>query len=136
MAKTERVQELPFLIRALWFFFIGWHMTLVWIGVAWLVNLTLIGLPLGVWMIERVPQLLTLKSTGGSYTYHKSGDVVYQNEPQIFFLFRIFYFIVFGWWVSLIWAIVAYLLCLSVIGLPFGVIMLNQLPFVTSLHRQ
>lgn len=136
MAKTERVRELPFLIRAVWFFLVGWHMTLVWVGVAWIVNLTIIGLPLGVWMIERVPQLLTLKSTGGSYNYQKDGGVVYRSQPQLFFLFRILYFIVFGWWVSLLWAIVAYLLCLSVIGLPFGVIMLNQLPFVTSLHRQ
>jgi hypothetical protein len=40
-----------------------------------------------------------------------------------------------GWWLSLIWAGVAWLLCATIIGLPFGVLMLNALPAVTTLHR-
>ena len=59
----------------------------------------------------------------------------YQGKPQVFFLTRLFYFLLIGWWFSLIWSLLAWLLCLSIIGLPFGVLMFNRLPGVTTLMR-
>jgi uncharacterized membrane protein YccF (DUF307 family) len=129
----------PFILRVLWFFLIGWHVTLYWIVVAWVLNLTIIGMPLGLWMLNRVPLALTLRSPRG-YTVAQvsAGQIVewrYQNKPQIFFLIRLFYFLLIGWWFSLIWSLLAWLLCLSIIGLPFGVLMFNRLPGVTTLMR-
>lgn len=133
---TEQpVREFPFLLRALWFFLIGWELALVWIAIAWLLNITIVLLPIGVWMLDRVPQVLTLKAQGGSYLTDKAGELHYEPQKQIFFLFRALYFLVIGWWASLLWALVGYLLCLTIIGLPVGVLMLNRLPFVTTLHR-
>jgi uncharacterized membrane protein YccF (DUF307 family) len=45
------------------------------------------------------------------------------------------YFVVVGWWLSLFWMIAAYLLMLTIVGIPIGMMMVNRLPFVFSLHR-
>jgi len=44
--------------------------------------------------------------------------------------------VLIGWWFSLIWSLVGWLLCVTIIGLPLGVLMLNRLPNVTTLMRQ
>ncbi len=132
---AQPVRQLPFLIRVIWFFALGWELAAVWIITAWLLNLTIIGLPIGVWMLDRVPQVLTLQSMPGSYRVdHKTGERHYESRAQANFLLRALYFVLFGWWLSLLWAILAYLFCLTVIGLPLGVLMLNRLPFVTTLR--
>lgn len=132
--KVERVNELPFLIRAIWFFLFGWELTAGWILVAWVLNVTIIGLPLGVWMLDRVPQVLTLKARPGAYVSEADGRKTFIKVKQPPFIIRALYFIVFGWWFSLIWAMLGWLLCLTIIGLPLGVIMLNTLPAVTTLQ--
>ena len=57
---------MPLLLRILYFFLFGWWATGVWINVAWFLNATIIGLPLGLWMLNRVPQVLTLRPTSDS----------------------------------------------------------------------
>ena len=132
----QPTQQLPFILRVLWFFLLGWELTGVWILVAWALNVTIIGLPLGLWMLDRVPQVLTLKSRPGGYVVNmKNGRSRYQTVPNPPFLIRVFYFVVIGWWFSLFWAALGWVLCASIIGLPIGVLMLNKLPTVTTLHR-
>ncbi|MFZ0545218.1 MAG: YccF domain-containing protein [Candidatus Promineifilaceae bacterium] len=130
------VREVPFLIRVLWFFFVGWELTGVWILIAWVLNATIIGLPLGLWMIDRVPQVLTLKSRSGTWLVNKkNGFAQFLPKRQPSIVVRAIYFVLFGWWFSLLWAGLAWALCATVIGLPFGVMMLNMLPTVTTLHQ-
>jgi uncharacterized membrane protein YccF (DUF307 family) len=137
LTKERRaVREIPFLLRVIWFFVLGWELTGIWILVAWALNLTIIGLPLGLWMINRVPQVLTLKARRGAWEVDlKSGRARYISLRQPNPLVRALYFLVVGWWLSLLWAIVAWLLCLTIIGLPLGVLMLHALPAVTTLQR-
>lgn len=141
MAMTSAVRReanVPFLIRVLWFFLIGWHVTLYWIVAAWLLNLTVIGLPLGVWMLNRVPLVLTLRMPASYQVIElRDGRLVAWREtvPQHGWLLRLLYFLVIGWWFSLLWALLGWLLCVTVIGLPFGVWMLNRLPAVTTLMK-
>lgn len=141
MAMTTAVRreaDVPFLIRVLWFFLIGWHVTLYWIVAAWLLNLTVIGLPLGVWMLNRVPLVLTLRMPASYHVIElRDGRLVAWREtvPQHGWLLRLLYFLVIGWWFSLLWALLGWLLCVTVIGLPFGVWMLNRLPAVTTLMK-
>jgi len=138
MASARREADVPFLIRVLWFFLIGWHVTLYWIVAAWLLNLTVIGLPLGVWMLNRVPLVLTLRMPTSYYVVEvRNGRLVEWREavPQHGWLLRLIYFLVIGWWFSLLWALLGWLLCVSIIGLPFGVWMLNRLPAVTTLMK-
>ena len=140
-ASLTRVHEdpgVPFLIRVLWFFLIGWHITFWWVLAAWVFNITILGLPVGVWMLDRVPLVLTLRMPRG-YTVSQveDGRIVerYHEAPQHPWPLRLIYFILIGWWLSLIWALVGWLLCVTIIGLPIGVLMLNRLPAVTTLMR-
>lgn len=129
-------REVPFLIRVLWFFIIGWELTGVWILIAWALNITIIGLPLGLWMIDRVPQVLTLKSRSGTWAVDKkSGSFQFLSKRQPSVLIRAAYFVLIGWWFSLLWAALAWALCATIIGLPLGIMMLHALPTVTTLHQ-
>jgi uncharacterized membrane protein YccF (DUF307 family) len=135
--KARRpVNEVPFLIRVLWFFIVGWELTGVWILIAWALNATIIGLPLGLWMIDRVPQVLTLKGRSGTWLVNKKNgfsQFLPKRQPSI--LIRAIYFALFGWWFSLFWAALAWALCATIIGLPIGVMMLHALPTITTLHQ-
>lgn len=130
----EPVRELPFVVRALWFFIVGWELTGIWILVAWALNASILGLPFGLWMIDRVPQVLTLKARKGAFVTDDMGSR-YVGVKQNPFILRALYFIVVGWWFSLLWAALGWLLALSIIGLPLGIVMLNALPAVTTLQR-
>lgn len=132
----QPVRQVPFLLRVIWFFVLGWELTGAWILVAWALNLTIIGLPLGIWMINRVPQVLTLKSRPGAWEIDlKNGKSRFVSAQQPPWLVRALYFLLIGWWLSLLWAGIAWLLCITIIGLPIGVLMLNGLPAVTTLQR-
>jgi len=137
--RTREKGDIPFVLRVLWFIFVGWHVTLYWIVIAWLLNVTIIGLPLGLWMLNRVPQVVTLKPVRGySVSDIQDGRVVSvrsEGVRQHTWLLRGLYFLVIGWWFSLLWSLVAWALCASIIALPFGILMLNRLPAVTTLHR-
>ncbi len=130
----------PFPIRALYFILIGWWLTGLWINVAWALNATVIGLPLGLLMINRVPQVLTLKPVSQRATARvdENGQLVNirtTGVPQHHWLLRLIYFLLIGWWVSFFWANLAWILCVTIIGLPFGIMMFNKLPAVTTLMR-
>lgn len=132
----ENNPETPFLLRVIWFFVFGWELTGIWVLVAWALNASIIGLPLGLWMIDRVPQVLTLKARPGvMVTDMKDGRSEFLPATNTPFLVRAVYFVLFGWWFSLIWALLAWLLCATIIGLPLGVMMLNGLPTVTTLAK-
>jgi uncharacterized membrane protein YccF (DUF307 family) len=136
---TRESPGFPFILRVLWFIFIGWHVTFWWVLAAWVLNLTIIGMPLGLWMLNRVPLVLTLR-TQRTYAVgetREDGAVEWRTQgvPQNPFILRAIYFLLIGWWFSLVWSLLGWLLCVTIIGLPLGVLMLNRLPEVTTLMR-
>jgi uncharacterized membrane protein YccF (DUF307 family) len=132
----QPARQVPFLLRIIWFFVLGWELAGVWILVAWAFNATIIGLPIGIWMIDRVPQVLTLKARSGDWVVDlKNGQSQFKPKDQFSWLIRLPYFILVGWWMSLLWAAFAWLICATIILLPIGVVMLHALPAVTTLQR-
>ena len=132
----QPVGQVPFLLRVVWFFLLGWELAGAWILIAWVFNATFIGLPVGLWMIDRVPQVLTLKSRSGNWVVdQKSGRSQYLPVEQLSWAVRLPYFLLIGWWLSLMWATIAWLFCATIIGLPIGIIMLHSLPAATTLQR-
>lgn len=139
MSRNQTVVQepgVPFLLRVLYFFLFGWWATGVWINVAWFLNVTIVGLPLGLWMLNRVPQVLTLRSQKQLMVAHERGErVVWRTAdlPQHSVLLRLVYFVLIGWWLSLLWSNVAWAISATVIGLPVGIWMFDRLPGVTTL---
>jgi len=115
------------LVRALWFVFVGWWATPIVVNSAWLLNVTVILLPIGIKLINLVPTVLTLGATVAFRTRVGAG----QRSLTV----RAVYFVLVGWWLSLLWANVASFLAITVVGLPVAIWMLNRLPYVTSLYR-
>lgn len=54
-------RELPFLLRAVWFIFLGWHGGFWAFAIGYGLCLTIIGMPLGVYVLHRIPLVMTLK---------------------------------------------------------------------------
>lgn len=122
------MSERSFLTRALWFVFIGWWLTPVLVNVAWLLGLTVVLLPISVNLINLVPTALTLKTPQSTVDPESA-------RGQQNLLVRLVWFVFVGWWASFIWANVANLFAVTIIGLPVAIWMLHRLPFVLSLYR-
>lgn len=123
-------------IRAVWFVFVGWWATGILLTIAYLLNLTIVLIPLGIKAINLVPKALTLKDISSAddvETVQIGGSSSSGNSPSL--IIRGVYFVFIGWWASGIWMTVAYFAALTVIGLPIAVMMFNYLPYVVSLYK-
>jgi uncharacterized membrane protein YccF (DUF307 family) len=122
-----------------WFVFIGSWLSGAAMFLAWALGLTVVGLPLTFYIVNRLPTVLTLRPRRERYLVVQGPDGVnrYERVPtdQTSLLIRIAYFLLVGWWLSGLWMAAAWLLCLSLIGFPLGVMMVNRVPFVITLHR-
>jgi uncharacterized membrane protein YccF (DUF307 family) len=124
------------LVQLLWFVFIGWWAGQIWIALAWLLMLTVIGIPLGVMMMNQVPRVIALRGEPDGVTVTTVGNVTtVTTTPQHNILLRTTYFLLVGWWLSAIWMELAYLICVTIIGLPLGFWMFDKVPALVSLRR-
>ncbi len=119
------------LVQLLWFVVVGWWLGLIWTGVAWLLMNTYIGIPIGVIMLNYVPQVMALR--GQRMLDARSGRRL--ELPQYNFLLRAAYFFLVGWWLSGIWLCIAYILCATIILMPLGFKMFDLTPTVVSLRQ-
>ncbi len=117
------------LVQFLYFVFIGWWLGGLAISLAYLLFLTVIGIPLGVMIINNVPYLMALRRTEPAITYLGS-----QTRQHNFFV-RALWFVFVGWWATSIWLSVAYLLCCTIIGMPVGFLMFDKAPALLTLHQ-
>lgn len=123
------------LLRALYFIFFGLWFSGIWAAIAWVLCVTIIGLPLGLWMLNRLPQVTTLRSQQSDLVVTPTGEMYERSIPQHPFLIRAIYFLLVGWWLSALWLTAAWALCTMIIGLPFGFWMFNRVPAVITLAR-
>ena len=94
-----------------------------------------IGLPLAVMMLNRVPEVITLRGETELLVRSWGGRTVVTEMPQYNLLLRALYFLLVGWWASAVWIETAYALCCTVIGLPLGFWMVDRVPAIVSLGR-
>ncbi|GAC1553788.1 MAG: hypothetical protein NVS2B7_29770 [Herpetosiphon sp.] len=126
-------QEIPLLIRAAWFVVLGWWLGLVWTIFAWLFNLSFILLPLGLWMLNRVPQIMTLQQPNNFpvMMHHAHGGVLQYHRVPMFA--RAIWFFLIGWWASLLWMLTAWALNATILLMPIAFWMFNRVPTITTL---
>ena len=126
------------LIQALWFIFIGWWLGAIAIAIAWFLNITIISLPIGLSILNNIPRILSLQPPRREIqVMHVGGEtrITESSLSQRNFLLRAFYFVFIGWWLSAIWLVVAYILCITVILIPLSLEMFRLTPFMTTLKR-
>lgn len=127
------------LIQILWFAFVGWWLGQAWMIVAWIMMITIIGIPLGVLMLNKLPWIIALRTepVRVRVTKRADGSLVEHDvaKDQANILLRAIYFVFVGWWLSALWMEAAYALCMSVIGLPIGFWMFDVTPAIVSLKR-
>jgi uncharacterized membrane protein YccF (DUF307 family) len=127
------------LLQLLWFAFIGIWLGQAWMVVAWLLMVSVIGLPLGIAMLNMLPKVIALREPTHQVGVVRRADgrmaLVDVDAPQINFILRALYFILIGWWFSALWMELAYLLTATVIGIPFGFWMFDRVPAVLTLRR-
>jgi uncharacterized membrane protein YccF (DUF307 family) len=126
-------------IRALYFLFIGWWAGLIWLNIGYFFVVTIIGLPVGLIMLNRLPLIMTLKPASQSVNINITGNTTNINittgAQQVNFLIRALYFVFVGWWAGLLWSYVAYTLFVLIVTIPVGVIMFNMLPAIITLRK-
>jgi uncharacterized membrane protein YccF (DUF307 family) len=127
------------LVRVIWWLFVGWWASGIAVGVAWVALITIIGIPLGIWIINRLPSILTLRPRTREWSLgqDEQGREVASDRgrPQVAWPIRGLWFVLVGWWASAIWMGLAWLIQLTVIGIPISLLMFNRTPFIASLYR-
>ncbi len=124
-------QETSLLVRIIWFLLIGWWLGEIVISIAWFFMITIIGIPIALWLIDRLPAIITLRPRE-QYRTAEGRDLLTGQYPL---WVRALYFIFIGWWFAFLWLQVAYILMLTIIGIPIAFWMFNQAGLVTTLYR-
>lgn len=127
------------LVRAVWFVLVGWWATGIVSTIAWAAMITIIGLPLGIWLINRIPTVLTLRprtqlvtSWTDAQGYARASVAKIPQQP---WWIRGLWFLVVGWWASALTMAVGLALVVLIVTLPIGLMIYNRVPFVASLYR-
>lgn len=121
------------MIRIIYFLLIGWWVGALAAGIAFVFCATFIGLPIGTMIFNRLPWLITLLPDGDSCPAGYSHRHYREEIPM---LLRIIYFFLIGWEIGLIMLAIGYLLIISIIGAPLGVMVLNYVPLGMTLSRR
>lgn len=137
--------QLPLILRLVWFVLVGWGLGLMMVTGGYLLCLTVVGMPLGIWVLHRVPLVMTLKLDGVRETATGEeiviGNKVYRahrapvEAEQWNFLLRTIWFLAVGWWLTFLWLKVAYILTVLILPLPLAFWMYNRVPVVLTLEQ-
>jgi uncharacterized membrane protein YccF (DUF307 family) len=132
-------QQPPFLLRVIWFLVVGWWASGVAIVVAYALMLTIVLIPLGIWVLHRVPQIQTLRDRTREFETLYSGDGSTQIRQTVIaqrpVLIRAIWFVLVGFWLTAIWLSVAWLLSVLILTLPISIIMIDRAPGILTLQR-
>lgn len=128
-----------FLIRALWFVLVGWWLSFLFITLIALVNLTIIGIPLGLWLANRIPQVVTLKFDRARHTTSIGADgqttTTIADIPQRPFWQRALWYVFIGSWLTIFALYFAWLLSITIIGLPLAFAIFSSVGKLLTLKR-
>jgi uncharacterized membrane protein YccF (DUF307 family) len=133
IVRQERSVNL--ILRIIYFIVFGLWFSAIWASVAWVLCVTIIGLPFGLWMLNRLPQVTTLRPQRNDLVVQADGAIYRADLRQRPFLVRAIWFLLVGWWLSALWLAAAWSLCTVIIGMPLGFWMFNRVPAIITLAR-
>ena len=127
-----------FLVRAIWFIFIGWWLSGLAIAVGYFAALTIVGLPLAFYIFNRIPSITTLRPrTQGVAVETVDGQTIVRASTiaQRPIWVRAIYFVLVGWWLGAVWLGVAWICSVLIVTLPVALLMYNRIGAVMTLLR-
>lgn len=135
---VQRSSGPGFLIRAIWFLLIGWWLSGIVTTIAYILCITIIGMPFGFALFNLLPAVLTLRPRTEVVVTEVRDGVTYvrgATVPQLPMLVRALWFIFVGWWLGAIYSGFAWFLCVIIITLPIGLWLYNRIGAVMTLLR-
>lgn len=118
------------LLQLIWFFFVGWWLGLAAIAFAYVMFLLIITIPIGVLVLNALPELIALRPAARRVTVY--GPV---QTPQLSIFVRSLWFLLVGWWLTAVVLMLGYVLCLTLIGIPLGFVLFDAAPAALTLRR-
>jgi uncharacterized membrane protein YccF (DUF307 family) len=128
----------PFILRAIWFVCFGWWLSGLAIIFSALAFYFILTIPLGIWLLHRVPKIQTLRDRTREFQTHVVGNNVVIREGTISqrpFLQRAVWFVFVGWWLTTIWLVLAWLLSITIVLLPVSIMMIDRAPGLLTLQK-
>lgn len=142
MAQQVTVSEAKspnIIVRFLWFLIIGSWVGYIVFLLASFFEATIIGIPLAVYLFDRLPSIMTLKARRRKLEVYEDNKGRLKSKEirpkQHNLLLRILYFLLIGWWFTGIWIVVALILTPTIIGTPVAFWMVDRIPYVGSLAK-
>ncbi|HEV2074107.1 MAG TPA: hypothetical protein VGR29_10750 [Thermomicrobiales bacterium] len=126
-----------FFVRALWFLAIGWWLSAFFIVAGYVLVASVFLLPMGLWMLNRIPQAQTLRPRTREFTTQFRDNAIAFTEgrkQQIAWYLRLLY-LPAGLVLGAAWLVAAWALSLTVIGLPLSVMMVDRAPAIITLQQ-
>ncbi len=118
--------------RFVYFLAVGWWLGMFTAILAYLLCLSIIGLPFGVILLNRLPTLVFLREPGEPCPAGADHRHYVEELP---FLLRVLWFLVLGWTLGFVAIVAGYLIALTIVGIPVGIYILNRVPLMTTLSR-
>jgi uncharacterized membrane protein YccF (DUF307 family) len=118
------------LLQLLWFVFVGWWLGLFAVVFAYFMFALVITIPLGVLVLNNLPELIALRPAPRLITPYGSVEVQQYN-----ILLRAIWFVLVGWWLTALVLALGYVLCLTIIGMPLGFVLFDIAPAALTLRR-
>ncbi|MDJ0835441.1 MAG: YccF domain-containing protein [Acidobacteriota bacterium] len=118
--------------RFVYFVFIGWWLGLFISIAGLLLCSTIIGLPLGTMLLNRLPTFVYMLEPGDDCPMGYDHRHMHEEVP---FILRVIWFFVIGWGLGSFLITFGYLATITIIGIPVGIWMLNRVPLAMTLSR-
>ncbi|NOZ27998.1 MAG: YccF domain-containing protein [Chloroflexi bacterium] len=119
-----------FFSQLLWFLLVGWWLGAIIVIIAYICFALIITIPIGVSLINQLPSIIARRRSSAIAPMPSQVQVKQRN-----FLIRAAWFVCVGFWLAFLWMVVAYALCLTIIGMPIGFWMFEQTPGILTLRK-
>jgi uncharacterized membrane protein YccF (DUF307 family) len=134
-----QVKQRGLFVRALYYIFVGWWLSGLLMFAAGVCIASVVLLPVGLALVNRLPQVMTLRphSTAVSAQLLADGSMQYTvgSEAQRSMVVRTVYFCLVGWWAGMLVMAAAWLLSVLILTMPLGLMLLNRVPAAVTLRR-
>jgi uncharacterized membrane protein YccF (DUF307 family) len=133
---TMKARQVPLIFRFIYFLFVGLWLGLICAKIGWLLCVTVVGLPFGIWVLHRLPLVTTLTMPDEEYNpISHARDFQHATTEEPFpFVVRAAWFVLVGWWLSAAWIAASFALAATFVLSPFGFWMINRVPAVLTLE--